>query len=84
MRAGSDIVTPPVFLAQTLQTASNLFEALNDVSSKHAKLVQREYESLNEACAKYFKRIAKEERAHDELVDGLDTKVKKAGESLRD
>ncbi|EPQ30481.1 uncharacterized protein PFL1_02007 [Pseudozyma flocculosa PF-1] len=62
----------------TLAVASTMFDSLNEVSSKHAKLVQREYESLNESCAKYFKKVAKEERAHEELVDSLDAKIKKA------
>ncbi|PWY99578.1 hypothetical protein BCV70DRAFT_109800 [Testicularia cyperi] len=64
--------------SQTLQVASAMFENLHDVSSKHAKQIQKEYEALNDACAKYFKKVAKEERAHDELVDNLDTKIKKA------
>ncbi len=64
--------------AQTLQVTSTMFEGLAEVSSKHAKHVQREYEAVNDACAKYFKKVAKEERAHDELVQTLDAKIKKA------
>ncbi|SPO31531.1 uncharacterized protein UTRI_06462_B [Ustilago trichophora] len=64
--------------AQTLQITSTMFEALAEVSSRHAKHVQKEYEAVNDACAKYFKKVAKEERAHDELVHNLDAKIKKA------
>lgn len=64
--------------AQTLQLTSTMFEGLAEVSSKHAKHVQKEYEAVNDACAKYFKKVAKEERAHDELVQTLDAKIKKA------
>lgn len=64
--------------SQTLQLASTMFEGLAEVSSRHAKHVQREYEAVNDACAKYFKKVAKEERAHDELVQTLDAKIKKA------
>ncbi|CDR88967.1 uncharacterized protein SPSC_06339 [Sporisorium scitamineum] len=64
--------------SQTLQLTSTMFEGLADVSSRHAKHVQREYEAVNDACAKYFKKVAKEERAHDELVQTLDAKIKKA------
>ncbi|KAN0064887.1 hypothetical protein ACQY0O_001944 [Thecaphora frezii] len=62
----------------TLAVASSMFDALNEVSSKRAKQVQKEYEALNDSCAKYFKKVAKEERAHEELVDSLDVKIKKA------
>ncbi|KAJ1024096.1 hypothetical protein NDA16_002935 [Ustilago loliicola] len=64
--------------AQTLQVSSAMFEGLAEVSSRHAKHVQKEYETVNDACAKYFKKVAKEERAHDELVQNLDAKIKKA------
>ncbi|PWN51267.1 hypothetical protein IE53DRAFT_57362 [Violaceomyces palustris] len=64
--------------SKTFQISAAVFESLNDVSSKHAKSIQREYEALNEICAKYFKRVAKEERAHDDLVESLDQKIKKA------
>ncbi|KAJ9475811.1 hypothetical protein PHBOTO_005898 [Pseudozyma hubeiensis] len=64
--------------SQTLQLTSTMFEGLAEVSSRHAKHVQREYEAVNDACAKYFKKVAKEERAHDELVQTLDAKIKKA------
>ena len=64
--------------SQTLQLTSNMFEGLADVSSRHAKHIQKEYEAVNDACAKYFKKVAKEERAHDELVQTLDAKIKKA------
>uniref|UniRef100_V5EQJ4 Uncharacterized protein n=1 Tax=Kalmanozyma brasiliensis (strain GHG001) TaxID=1365824 RepID=V5EQJ4_KALBG len=64
--------------AQTLQVTSTMYEALSDVSSRHAKHIQKEYEAVNDACAKYFKKIAKEERAHDELVQSIDAKIKKA------
>lgn len=64
--------------SQTLQVSSTMFEGLAEVSSRHAKHVQKEYEAVNDACAKYFKKVAKEERAHDELVQTLDAKIKKA------
>ncbi|KAE8266660.1 hypothetical protein A4X09_0g5684 [Tilletia walkeri] len=64
--------------SQVLGCSALHFDSLNEVDSKHSKLVQKEYEAINDACAKYFKRVAKEERAHDELVDNLDTKIKKA------
>ena len=64
--------------AQTLQVSSAMFEGLAEVSSRHAKHVQKEYEAVNDACAKYFKKVAKEERVHDELVQNLDAKIKKA------
>lgn len=64
--------------SQTLQLASIMFDGLSDVSSRHAKHVQKEYEAVNDACAKYFKKVAKEERAHDELISTLDAKIKKA------
>ncbi|CAD6913268.1 unnamed protein product [Tilletia controversa] len=64
--------------SQVLGCSALHFDSLNEVDSKHAKLVQKEYEAVNDACAKYFKRVAKEERAHDELVDSLDSKIKKA------
>ncbi|SPO30532.1 uncharacterized protein UTRI_06462 [Ustilago trichophora] len=64
--------------AQTLQITSTMFEALAEVSSRHAKHVQKEYEAVNDACAKYFNKVAKEERAHDQLVHNLDAKIKKA------
>ncbi|GAC94324.1 hypothetical protein PHSY_001895 [Pseudozyma hubeiensis SY62] len=64
--------------SQTLQLTSTMFEGLAEVSSRHAKHVQREYEAVNDACAKYFKKVAKEERAHDELIHTLDAKIKKA------
>ncbi|PWN44262.1 hypothetical protein IE81DRAFT_321409 [Ceraceosorus guamensis] len=63
---------------QTLITSAALLESISEVSTKHSKLVQREYESLNDHCAKFFKRVAKEERAHDETLETLDSKVKKA------
>ncbi|KAL9933201.1 hypothetical protein V8E36_007919 [Tilletia maclaganii] len=64
--------------SQVLGCAALHFDALNDADMKHAKLVQKEYESVNDACAKYFKRVAREERAYDELIESLDTKIKKA------
>ncbi|PWN34183.1 uncharacterized protein FA14DRAFT_70132 [Meira miltonrushii] len=63
--------------SQTLQAASDLFDARMEVSSKQAKIVQKEYDALNDQCAKYFKRIAKEERTHDEQLESLDSKIKK-------
>lgn len=63
--------------SQTLQAASDLFEARMEVSSKQAKIIQKEYDALNDQCAKYFKRIAKEERSHDEQLESLDSKIKK-------
>jgi hypothetical protein len=64
--------------SQTLQASASLFDSITDTTSKHAKLVQKEYDSLNEHCGKYFKKVAKEERAHEELLDTLDSKVKRA------
>lgn len=64
--------------SQTLQASAQIFDSITDTTSKHARLIQREYEALNEHCAKYFKKVAKEERGHDELLDTLDSKIKKA------
>ncbi|PWN25944.1 hypothetical protein BDZ90DRAFT_54570 [Jaminaea rosea] len=63
--------------ASALQHSAAIFEAQHEVTSKHAKMVQKEYEALNEACAKYFKKVAKEERTHEDLVQGLEIKVRK-------
>ena len=61
-----------------MEASSFIFENITETTSKHAKLIQKEYEALNEHCARYFRRVAKEEKAHDELLDTLDSKVKKA------
>lgn len=64
--------------ANTILASSLIFEGINEVQSKHVKMVQKEYEALNEHCARYFKKIAKEEKAHDDQVEVLDSKIKKA------
>lgn len=71
-----NVVAP--FPSTVFHLASDIFEAGHEVSSKHAKMVQKEYESLNDACAKYFKKIAREERTHEEYIQNLEAKVKKA------
>ncbi|KAJ1020235.1 hypothetical protein NDA18_005835 [Ustilago nuda] len=80
-KSASDLERTKIVLdtpTQTLQVSSAMFEGLSEVSSRHAKHVQKEYEAVNDACAKYFKKVAKEQRAHDELVQNLDAKIKKA------
>ena len=72
------IVPPTFFPAQTLSASAFLFGALEDVSAKHSKYIQKEYETVNDQCAKYFKRVAKEEKAYEDNLDSLDSKVKKA------
>ncbi|UZJ55419.1 hypothetical protein CBS101457_004739 [Exobasidium rhododendri] len=64
--------------SQTLLASSQIFDSITETTSKHAKMIQREYEALNEHCARYFKKVAKEEKAHDDQLDTLDSKVKKA------
>lgn len=61
-----------------LHLSANILESSHEASSKCSKMVQKEYEALNDSCAKYFKKVAKEERAHDDLVESLEAKVRKA------
>lgn len=59
-------------------TGSDLFELLADTNTKFGKACQKEYDAINELCGKHFKRIAKEEGKHDEVLESLEAKLKKA------
>lgn len=57
---------------------SNLFDSLSDVSTKFSRHLSKEYDLINDLIGKSFKKIAKEERSHDESMESLDNKLKKA------
>lgn len=62
----------------TLTASSAIFDALVEVDTKFAKLVQKEYDASNDICSKAFKKIRKEEVLHDETLNNLDFRLKKA------
>lgn len=64
--------------SNALSLTASIFDSRSEASTKYSKVVQKEYEALNEQCAKYFKKVAKEERNHDDLVETLEGKVRKA------
>ena len=59
-------------------TGSDLYDSLAETNSKFSKSCQKEYDTINELCGKQFKRIAKEEGKHDEALESLDAKLRKA------
>lgn len=63
---------------QALNTTASLFETLSETNSKSSKAIQKEYDGINDICGKFFKKVAKEERAHDDALEALDNKLKKA------
>ncbi|KAL8292535.1 hypothetical protein RQP46_001147 [Phenoliferia psychrophenolica] len=69
-------------VAAALMASASMFEALSEVDGRQAKFLQKEYEAANDLSAKVFKRIAKEEKAYDETLSNLDSKVQKANASF--
>ena len=45
-------------LANTLQTSATIFEALSDIDSKFAKVVDKEYDHVSNEVKKWFKKLA--------------------------
>ncbi|KAI5477025.1 hypothetical protein MNV49_006901 [Pseudohyphozyma bogoriensis] len=72
---GSDII------ASTLTASERMMGDLADVDLKTAKQVQASYESVNSVASKFFKQVAKEEKAYDDNLSNLDSKVQKANAS---
>ncbi|BGP58212.1 hypothetical protein JCM8202v2_005873 [Rhodotorula sphaerocarpa] len=65
-------------VAAALVSCAEMMEALQEVEEKHAKALKKEYEALNESIARYFRRTAKEEKAHEDELADLDSRVAKA------
>ncbi|KAE9400170.1 hypothetical protein BT96DRAFT_919580 [Gymnopus androsaceus JB14] len=66
--------------ANTLGASATIFEALSEIDSKFAKLVDKEYDGLSSDVKKWFKKLAKEEKAHDERIAIANAKIKQAGQ----
>ncbi|KAJ8072420.1 hypothetical protein PM082_015979 [Marasmius tenuissimus] len=67
------------YAANALNTSATIFEALNEVDQKFAKLADKEYDALSEEVKKWFKKLAKEEKTHDERIVAANNKIKAAG-----
>ncbi|KAH9812793.1 hypothetical protein DFH28DRAFT_1061637 [Melampsora americana] len=65
-------------LINTLLCAANLFGSFHEITKTTAKTTEKEYNTLQDVVMKAFKKILKEERAHDEHLDALESKIQKA------
>ncbi|KAF9267812.1 hypothetical protein L218DRAFT_995378 [Marasmius fiardii PR-910] len=66
--------------ANALHASATIFESLNEVDSKFAKLADKEYDAISEEVKKWFKKLMKEEKAHDERIVAANNKIKQAGQ----
>ena len=65
-------------VGSALALTSTFFETLGESSVRFSKQLSKDYDALNDLTSKQFKRIAKEEQKHDDVLEGLDAKLKKA------
>ncbi|KDQ59199.1 hypothetical protein JAAARDRAFT_175969 [Jaapia argillacea MUCL 33604] len=63
-----------------LNASATIFDALFEVDSKFAKLVDKECDAVSADVKKWFKKLAKEERAHDERIATANYRLKSAGQ----
>ncbi|KAL0568800.1 hypothetical protein V5O48_013183 [Marasmius crinis-equi] len=68
--------------ANALNASATIFEALNEVDAKFAKLADKEYDGISEEVKKWFRKLAKEERLHDERIVAANNKIKAAGKTI--
>ncbi|PFH53012.1 hypothetical protein AMATHDRAFT_55922 [Amanita thiersii Skay4041] len=64
--------------ANALSTSGNIFETLAEISSKFAKVADKEYHGISTEVKKWFKKLAKEEKAHDERLLNANARIKQA------
>ncbi|KAF8149883.1 hypothetical protein B0H34DRAFT_802016 [Crassisporium funariophilum] len=63
-----------------LNASATIYEALSDIDSKFAKIVDKEYDGVSTDVKKWFKKLAKEEKVHDERMSSANAKIKQAGQ----
>ncbi|KAF8638332.1 hypothetical protein AX17_002352 [Amanita inopinata Kibby_2008] len=61
--------------------SANIFEALADISSKFAKITDKEYDGIGAGVRKWFKKLAKEEKVHDERISNANARIKQASQA---
>ncbi|KAK7050936.1 hypothetical protein VNI00_005048 [Paramarasmius palmivorus] len=66
--------------ANALNSSANIFESLNEVDAKFAKIADKEYDAISSEVKKWFKKLAKEEKTHDEKISAANAKIKQAGQ----
>ncbi|GAA5878820.1 hypothetical protein JCM8547_004842 [Rhodosporidiobolus lusitaniae] len=70
-------------VVEALVGAAGMWEVLQEVEGKYAKGVEKDYEGVNKVAEAWFRKTAKEEKAFDDAIAALDSKVAKATASYQ-
>ncbi|KAF8896308.1 hypothetical protein BD779DRAFT_1495123 [Infundibulicybe gibba] len=81
LRETAGLKTTAEIPGNALNGSATIFEALSEIDTKFAKILDREYDGISAEVKKWFKKLAKEEKAHDERISNANARIKQAGQT---